>query len=114
MSKRTYKEDLESKGLSKDDGSYDVTYAIEQCHKAFTMLSDGQRLKVQNIWGVKFITELERFGRYTESQSKLVQEPSIMNAEPHPLDAEPDSSDEELKEADAYDDAEAYAERMHP
>tara|TARA_R110001583_G_scaffold20436_4_gene78788 strand:- start:471 stop:815 length:345 start_codon:yes stop_codon:yes gene_type:complete len=114
MSKRTYKEDLELKGLSKDDGSYDVTYAIEQCHKAFTMLSDGQRLKVQNIWGVKFITELERFGRYTESQSKLVQEPSIMNAEPHPLDAEPDSSDEELKEADAYDDAEAYAERMHP
>jgi len=114
MSKRTYKEDLESKGLSKDDGAYDVMYAVEQCHKAFTMLNDWQRAKIQNVWGVKFIAELERFGRYTERQSKLVQEPAIMNVEPHPLDAEPDSSDEDLKKADMYDDAEAYAERMHP
>ena len=78
MSKRTYQEDLESKGLSKNDGSYDVTHAVEQCHKAFTMLSDAQRLKIQNVWGIKFIAELERFGRYTERQSNLVQEPAIM------------------------------------
>lgn len=107
MSRRTYEEDLVTKGLSKDDGAFDVMYAVEKCHKAFTMLSDGQRLKIQSIWGIKFIAELERFGRYTERQSKLVQEP-------HPLDAEPDSSDEDLKKADAYDSAEAYAERMHP
>lgn len=78
MSKRTYQEDLESKGLSKNDGSYDVTAAVERCHEAFTMLSDAQRLKIQNVWGSKFIAELERFGRYTERQSNLVQEPAIM------------------------------------
>ena len=75
MSKRTYQEDLESKGLSKNDGSYDVTAAVERCHEAFTMLSDAQRLKIQNVWGSKFIAELERFGRYTERQSNLVQVP---------------------------------------
>ena len=71
MSKRTYQEDLESKGLSKNDGSYDVTHAVEQCHKAFTMLSDAQRAKIQNVWGAKFIQELERFGKYTDRQTCL-------------------------------------------
>ena len=75
MSKRTYQEDLESKGLSKNDGSYDVTAAVERCHEAFTMLNDWQRAKIQNLWGVKFIAELERFGRYTDRQSDLVQAP---------------------------------------
>ncbi len=75
MSRRTYEEDLVTKGLSKNDGAYDVMHAVEQCHKAFTMLSDAQRLKIQRIWGSKFIAELERFGRYTDRQSDLVQAP---------------------------------------
>tara|TARA_R100001244_G_scaffold33964_1_gene31542 strand:+ start:454 stop:738 length:285 start_codon:yes stop_codon:yes gene_type:complete len=73
MSKRTYKENLEDKGLSKTDGSYDIAYAVEKCHEAFTLLSDEHRLIIQDMWGVKFVAELERFGRYANKQSSLVQ-----------------------------------------
>tara|TARA_R100001244_G_scaffold132001_2_gene106551 strand:+ start:546 stop:851 length:306 start_codon:yes stop_codon:yes gene_type:complete len=74
MSKRTYKENLETRGLSKDDGSYDIANAVERCHEAFTLLSDEHRLTIQNMWGVQFILELERYGKYTDKQSHLVIE----------------------------------------
>tara|TARA_R110002051_G_scaffold42180_1_gene86890 strand:+ start:1036 stop:1392 length:357 start_codon:yes stop_codon:yes gene_type:complete len=78
MSKRTYQENLEDKGLSKTDGSYDVATAVERAHEAFTLLSDEHRVIIQDMWGIKFVTQLERFGRYTDKQSNLVQAPAIM------------------------------------
>tara|TARA_R110002167_G_scaffold144003_1_gene333904 strand:- start:47 stop:418 length:372 start_codon:yes stop_codon:yes gene_type:complete len=78
MSKRTYKEQLIKLGLNEVDGAYDISYAVEKCHEAFTLLSDEQRLIIQDMWGSKFIAELERFGRYTDKQSNLVQAPAIL------------------------------------
>ena len=78
MSKRTYKEQLIKLGLNEVDGAYDVAAAVERCHEAFTLLSDDQRFIMQDMWGTKFITELERFGRYTDKQSHLVQPPAIL------------------------------------
>ena len=71
MSKRTYKEQLVELGLNEIDGAYDIAAAVERCHEAFTLLSDNQRFIMQGMWGTKFITELERFGRYTDKQSHL-------------------------------------------
>tara|TARA_R100000935_G_scaffold19567_1_gene37569 strand:- start:1473 stop:1751 length:279 start_codon:yes stop_codon:yes gene_type:complete len=71
MSKRTYKEQLIKLGLNEVDGAYDISYAVEKCHEAFTLLSDHQRFIIEGIWGTKFIKELERFGRYTDKQSNL-------------------------------------------
>ena len=73
MSKRTYQEQLVEIGLNGNDGAYDIAAAVERCHEAFTLLCDEHRLIIQNIWGTKFVTELERFGRYTDKQSHLVQ-----------------------------------------
>ena len=73
MSKRTYKEQLIKLGLNEVDGAYDISYAVEKCHEAFTLLSDDQRIIIQDIWGAIFITELERFGRYTSKQSHLAR-----------------------------------------
>ena len=77
MSKRTYKEQLIKLGLNEVDGAYDISYAVEKCHEAFTLLSNEQRLIIQDMWGSKFIAELERFGRYTDKQSNLVQESTL-------------------------------------
>ena len=82
MSKRTYQEQLIEIGLNGDigsNGAYDVASSIERCHEAFTLLCDEHRLIIQNIWGTKFVAELERFGRYTDKQSNLVQPPAIRN-----------------------------------
>jgi len=71
MSKRTYKEQLVELGLNEVDGAYDIAAAVERAHEAFTLLSDDQRIIIQNMWGAIFITELERFGRYTDKQACL-------------------------------------------
>jgi len=78
MSKRTYQEQLVEIGLNGNDGAYDIAAAVERCHSAFTLLCDEHRLIIQDMWGTKFVTELERFGRYTDKQSHLVQPPAIL------------------------------------
>tara|TARA_R110002020_G_scaffold463428_1_gene683486 strand:- start:339 stop:671 length:333 start_codon:yes stop_codon:yes gene_type:complete len=107
-----YREMLKGLGLD-DEHIWRTTSKISDMHELFSQASDQDRFILQELLGEKLVRTLEEFGSLTRKQSRLFVEPD-MNAEPHPLDAEPDSSDEELKEADAYDDAEAYAERMHP
>ena len=80
MSKRTYKEQLVELGLNEVDGAYDIASAVERCHEAFTLLSDDQRFIMQDMWGTKFIQELERFGRYTDKQSHLTIWKSLPNS----------------------------------
>jgi len=72
MSKRTYREMLEDAGINSDN-SFRINDSIERCHDIFALLSDEQRLRLQELWGIQFITELETFGKYTNRQSNLVQ-----------------------------------------
>ena len=79
MSKNTYKDMLESAGINSDN-LWKVNDSIERAHEIFSLLSDEHRLILQEMWGIKFITELETFGNYTNRQSSLVQAPDIQSA----------------------------------
>ena len=45
-------------------------------HELFSQLSDDNRWVLQQLWGEKFIRQLERYGKETGKQSTLIIDPS--------------------------------------
>ena len=90
-----YRITLEKKGLDSDH-TYKAASRLGDMHELFSQLSDDNRWVLQQLWGVKFIRELEQYGHATGKQSTLIIDPSDY--------AEVSYSHEE----------EAFAESMHP
>jgi|TARA_B110000858_G_scaffold196429_1_gene255221 hypothetical protein len=90
-----YRVHLEASGLDSDH-TYKAASRLGDMHELFSQLSDDNRWVLQQLWGEKFIRQLERYGKETGKQSTLIIDPSYY--------AEVSYSHEE----------EAFAESMHP
>ena len=70
-----YRVHLEASGLDSDH-TYKAASRLGDMHELFSQLSDANRWVLQQLWGEKFIRQLERYGKETGKQSTLVIDPS--------------------------------------
>ena len=70
-----YRVHLEASGLDSDH-TYKAASRLGDMHELFSQLSDDNRWVLQQLWGEKFIRQLERYGKETGKQSTLIIDPS--------------------------------------